>query len=298
MTALAMGAATRPPKASLPALPPSSTTTATATLGLSAGAKEMNHAWGALPFACCAVPVLPATGTPGICAAAPVPGTRLGPTVVRATKIGPVLADTQGMTLYTHQDDAHGVPICYGRCARSWPPFLAGAQARPATKARTAQNGCANTNLKPTRANLELVRDAVLCLHNRERAQQGRPKLRWDPFEDWEHFSQTLLQQKRLGIFTIGGGVPRNWAQQFGPYVDLLARRGREEIPRKRYHYGLRICPEPVYWGGLSGSPYSEAVSWGKFVPPEEGGKFAELFLDATVGLPLICAAVFERLGK
>ena len=58
-------------------------------------------------------------------------------------------------------------------------------------------------------------------------------------------------------------------------------------MPLKRYHYGLRICPEPVYWGGLSGSPYSEAISWGKFVPPAEGGKFGEVFVDATVGLPL-----------
>jgi len=53
-----------------------------------------------------------------------------------------------------------------------------------------------------------------------------------------------------------------------------------------------------VYWGGLSGSPYSEAISWGKFVPPAEGGKFGEVFLDATVGLPLIVAALLERLGK
>ena len=37
-----------PPYASLPALPPSSTTTATATLGLSAGAKAVNHACGRL----------------------------------------------------------------------------------------------------------------------------------------------------------------------------------------------------------------------------------------------------------
>jgi deoxyhypusine synthase len=53
-----------------------------------------------------------------------------------------------------------------------------------------------------------------------------------------------------------------------------------------------------VYWGGLSGSPYSEAVSWGKFVPPAEGGKFGEVFVDATVGLPLIVAAVLERLER
>jgi deoxyhypusine synthase len=53
-----------------------------------------------------------------------------------------------------------------------------------------------------------------------------------------------------------------------------------------------------VHWGGLSGSPYSEAISWGKFVPPAEGGKFGEVFLDATVGLPLIVASVLERLDK
>jgi hypothetical protein len=33
-------------------------------------------------------------------------------------------------------------------------------------------------------------------------------------------------------------------------------------------------------------------------VPPAEGGKFGEVFVDATVGLPLIVAAVLERLGK
>jgi deoxyhypusine synthase len=53
-----------------------------------------------------------------------------------------------------------------------------------------------------------------------------------------------------------------------------------------------------VHWGGLSGSPYSEAISWGKFVPPSEGGKFGEVFVDATVGLPIIVAAVMERLDK
>ena len=47
MTSRAMGAATRPPLASLPASPPSSTITATATFGSSAGAKEVNHACGA-----------------------------------------------------------------------------------------------------------------------------------------------------------------------------------------------------------------------------------------------------------
>src|SRR6266568_4587584 len=136
------------------------------------------------------------------------------------------------------------------------------------------------------------------ALNNRLRESTGRHKVRFDPFEDLEHFAATLLRQKRLGIFTIGGGVPRNWSQQFGPFIELRHRRLGENLPLKRYHYGVRICPEPVYWGGLSGSPYSEAISWGKFVPPAEGGRFGEAFVDATVGLPLIVAAVLERLKK
>ena len=137
-----------------------------------------------------------------------------------------------------------------------------------------------------------------VALNNRMRARDGKPQLRFDPFLDLNHFAETLLQQKKLGILTIGGGVPRNWAQQFGPYCELRYRRLGEKIELKRYHYGVRICPEPVYWGGLSGSPYSEAISWGKFVPPAEGGRFGEVFVDATVGLPIIVAAVLERLRK
>ena len=137
-----------------------------------------------------------------------------------------------------------------------------------------------------------------VALHNRSRRKNGVPPLHYDPFEDLEYYAETLLQQERLGIFTIGGGVPRNWAQQFGPFIELRHRRGGEELPLKRFHYGVRICPEPVNWGGLSGCTYSEAVSWGKFVPPEEGGRFSEVLLDATVGLPLIAGAVLERIKQ
>jgi deoxyhypusine synthase len=135
------------------------------------------------------------------------------------------------------------------------------------------------------------------ALHNRLRKKAGKPTLRFDPYEDFEHYAATMLATKRMGILTIGGGVPRNWAQQFGVYAELLARRGYEKLPLKRYNYGVRICPEPVNWGGLSGSTYTEAVSWGKFVPPEEGGKFAEVLDDATVALPLIVGAVLQRIG-
>jgi len=135
------------------------------------------------------------------------------------------------------------------------------------------------------------------ALNNYARKKEKRPALRFDPFEDFETFARTMMATKKMGIFTIGGGVPRNWSQQFGVYAELMARRGYENLPLKRYSYGVRICPEPVHWGGLSGSTYTEAVSWGKFVPPEEGGKFAEVLEDATVALPLVVGAVLQRIG-
>src|ERR1700722_20442699 len=128
-----------------------------------------------------------------------------------------------------------------------------------------------------------------VALNNRLRESTGRHKIRFDPFEDLEHFAATLLRQPRLGIFTIGGGVPHSWSQQFGPFMKLPRRRLNENVPLKLYHSGVRISSEP-----LSG----EAVSWAKFVPPSEGGRFSEVSVDATVGLPVIVAAVLERLGK
>ena len=147
----------------------------------------------------------------------------------------------------------------------------------------------------PAFSDSELGLDFALNQYARKRDK--RPVLRFDPFEDFETFARMMMATKKMGIFTVGGGVPRNWSQQFGVYAELMARRGYEKLPLKRYHYGVRVCPEPVHWGGLSGSTYSEAVSWGKFVPPEEGGRFAEVLEDATVALPLVVGAVLQRLG-
>ena len=120
----------------------------------------------------------------------------------------------------------------------------------------------------------------------------------YNPFLDLLSYARLVRTKKKLGIFTIGGGVPRNWAQQVAPFYDIVQHRLGVEMEHPRFSYGVRICPEPTHWGGLSGCTYSEGVSWGKFVPPREGGKFAEVYADATVAWPLLVRAVLERLGK
>ncbi|MCM2255407.1 MAG: deoxyhypusine synthase family protein [Vicinamibacteria bacterium] len=121
---------------------------------------------------------------------------------------------------------------------------------------------------------------------------------RYNPYRDLSSFARFALDAKKLGIFTIGGGVPRNWAQEVGPYVDITNHRLGLDLVPPRYSYAVRICPEPVHWGGLSGCTYSEGVSWGKFVPPSEGGRFAEVYADATTVWPLLMMGVLEETGR
>jgi len=132
--------------------------------------------------------------------------------------------------------------------------------------------------------------------HNYQRVKDGRGELRYDPFADLQRFVEWTCAQEKLGIFTIGGGVPRNWAQEVGPYVELMHSRHGEGPATRRYKYAVRICPEPVHWGGLSGCTYTEGVSWGKFEPRAAGGRHVEVYSDATIAWPLIVKAVMERL--
>ena len=46
------------------------------------------------------------------------------------TEKGAVLAGSDGMTLYTYKNDKKGESACYDACAKNWPPFLAGKNAK------------------------------------------------------------------------------------------------------------------------------------------------------------------------
>ncbi|ACV68600.1 deoxyhypusine synthase family protein [Desulfohalobium retbaense] len=121
----------------------------------------------------------------------------------------------------------------------------------------------------------------------------------FNPFYDLFEYTRRVCGAKRLGIFTIGGGVPRNWAQQVGPFVEIVNQRVEGlDLPVRRFQYGVRICPEPAHWGGLSGCTYQEGISWGKFVPPAQGGRFAEVHSDATIAWPILIKGLQDRLAK
>ena len=133
---------------------------------------------------------------------------------------------------------------------------------------------------------------------DRAEAMRRTPPPAFNPFQDLMDYASLVGEADELGILTIGGGVPRNWAQQVAPFYDIVNHRVGTKLRVPRFKYGVRICPEPVHWGGLSGCTYSEGVSWGKFVPRQEGGRFAEVYADATVVWPLLMKAIFEEVAS
>jgi len=106
--------------------------------------------------------------------------------------------------------------------------------------------------------------------------------LQLNPMADATNMAEMAMTSKKLGVLIIGGGLPKHNA--------LLASVLREGVDAAVQITADR--PEP---GGLSGAPLSESISWRKI---RKGGRFVDVFGDATVCLPLILAAVLEKVKK
>jgi deoxyhypusine synthase len=105
-----------------------------------------------------------------------------------------------------------------------------------------------------------------------------------------------VYDAKRRGgksaVWILGGGSPKNFMLQTEPQIQEVL--GLDE---KGHDYFLQITDARPDTGGLSGATPSEAVSWGK-VDPDKLPDTVVCYLDSTVGLPLLCAFAFDRVGK
>jgi deoxyhypusine synthase len=148
--------------------------------------------------------------------------------------------------------------------------------------------------LVPAWTDSELFLETEITNYHAE-LEGRRRRIQVASYLDWREYQNLMaFHDGKLGILTIGGGVPRNWAQQLGPQLDRLQKEfGR--WPVKRFAYGVRICPDPAHLGHLSGCTYAEGKSWYKFLPD---AKTAEVLADATIVWPLLMLGVFQRLDK
>jgi deoxyhypusine synthase len=131
-----------------------------------------------------------------------------------------------------------------------------------------------------------------IYIHNLQRKQRGQPPLLMDLERDSQELIRLVTQARRLGIFSIGGGVPRNNVQNVAPLIEMINRRLGPTVPNRRVSYGVRICPDKPHFGHLSGCTYSENESWRKAV---KNGVYAEILADATQVWPFLIKYLMEK---
>lgn len=131
-----------------------------------------------------------------------------------------------------------------------------------------------------------------LYTHNLERKKNGKLPLVINSELDTEELVKAAVSAKRRGIFTVGGGVPRNNTQNVAPLVNLINNRSDEKLPEVPFFYACRMDPAPMFYGNLGGCTYSEGMSWGKMDPK---GMFAEIRADATIVWPFILKYALEN---
>lgn len=106
-----------------------------------------------------------------------------------------------------------------------------------------------------------------------------------DSVKDFRELTMIKMKAPVTGLVIIGGGVPKNFAQDTVICAEVLG----EFVPMHKY--AIQITVADVRDGGCSGSTLKEASSWGKVDTTFEQMVFAE----ATSVLPLIVSYVYHQ---
>lgn len=108
-----------------------------------------------------------------------------------------------------------------------------------------------------------------------------------DCVKDFRELTEIKLRSPISGLFMIGGGVPKNFAQDAVICAEVLGK------PVQMHKYAVQITVADVRDGALSGSTLEEARSWGKI----EVGYEQMVYAEATSVLPLVISFVYHRRG-
>ncbi len=106
-----------------------------------------------------------------------------------------------------------------------------------------------------------------------------------DSIKDFRELTQIKMKAPTSGLLMIGGGVPKNFAQDTVVCAELLG----EKVPMHKY--AIQITVADVRDGACSSSTLKEANSWGKVDPTHEQMVFAE----ATSVLPLLASYAYHK---
>ena len=118
-----------------------------------------------------------------------------------------------------------------------------------------------------------------------QHARQGKPMVSIDSAKDFYEITQLKIANPTTGVLMIGGGVPKNFAQDIVVAAEILG------VDAPMHKYAIQITVADSRDGALSGSTLKEASSWGKVDLTYEQMVFAE----ATMALPLIAGYGFHK---
>jgi deoxyhypusine synthase len=106
-----------------------------------------------------------------------------------------------------------------------------------------------------------------------------------DSVKDFRELTQIKMKSPVSGLFMIGGGVPKNFAQDTVICAEVLG----ESVDMHKY--AVQVTVADVRDGACSSSTLKEASSWGKVDTAYEQMVYAE----ATAVLPLIVSYIYHR---
>src|SRR3954462_293197 len=106
-----------------------------------------------------------------------------------------------------------------------------------------------------------------------------------DSAKDFLELTKVKIESKKSGLFMIGGGVPKNFAQDTVVAADYLG------FDVGMHKYAVQITVADTRDGALSGSTLKEANSWGKV----DLGAEQMVYAEATVALPLIAGYAYHK---
>jgi len=124
-----------------------------------------------------------------------------------------------------------------------------------------------------------------LVAHQHERGE--KPKVTLDSAKDFYELTQLKIKNPTTGLVMIGGGVPKNFAQDIVVAAEVLGN----DAPMHKY--AVQITVADVRDGALSSSTLKEASSWGKVDTAFE----QMVYCEATIGLPLVAGYAYHKQG-
>jgi len=125
-----------------------------------------------------------------------------------------------------------------------------------------------------------------LVKHQVDAMKAGRPYMVLDAIADFRELTDIKIKAGTTGLLMIGGGVPKNFAQDTVVCAEIL---GHDDV--EVHKYAVQISVADVRDGACSSSTLQEAASWGKVSTALEQMVFAE----ATSVLPLLASDAYHR---